>query len=163
VKIRRPGLEAIILYKLVKAGVEALAGIGAIVALASGAEQLAATLAEILLEHVAQNWAMAVARMIEIAGTRHNLFIVVFAAFADAALSAIEGIALRDGRWWAPWLVVVATGTLLPWEAAEIIRHPNWTRVIILCVNLAVVIYLLLGALREHREHRAHENLPEPP
>jgi uncharacterized membrane protein (DUF2068 family) len=157
VTVRRPGLEAIILYKLIKAGAEALAGSAAVIALVSGAEVLAASLAQVLLDHVTQHWALRAARLIEVAGTSHNLAIVVVAAFADAALSAVEGLALRDGRWWAPWLVVVATGTLLPWETAEIIRHPRWMRIVLLLVNLAVVIYLLRNALREHRERVRHE------
>ena len=149
---RRAGLEAIILYKLIKAGAEALAGIAALVALGAGAEVLAASLAQMLLDHATHEWALEAARLIEFAGTRHNLLIVVVASFADAALSAVEGLALRAGRWWAPWLVVVATGSLLPWEFTEIVRHPHWSRGLLLVVNLAVLIYLLLGAMREHRE-----------
>ncbi len=159
---QKVGLEAIILYKLFKAVAEAVAGVGALAALFFGAEALSATLAQILLDHAAHDWAMQVARLIEFAGTTRHLVIVSVAAFADAILSAIEGFALRAGRWWAPWLVVVATSTLLPWEVAEIVHHPRWTRVIILFVNLAVVAYLLVGAIREHREKKAHAEAAVP-
>jgi len=47
--------------------------------------------------------------------------------------------------------VVLATGALLPWEIFETIRHPGWGRALLLAVNLAVVMYLLLTVLREHR------------
>ena len=156
-KTRAAGLEAIILYKLIKAVAEALAGIAALVAIYMGAEALAASLAQMLLDHATHEWALELAQLIEFAGTRHNLHLVVFAAFADAGLSAVEGLALRAGRWWAPWLVVVATGTLLPWEIAEIVRHPHWSRVLLLVLNLAMLIYLLLGALRESRERPEQE------
>jgi len=66
-------------------------------------------------------------------------------------LSGIEGLALRAGRWWAPWLVVIATSALLPIEIWELARRPAWGRVGIVGVNLAVVAYLLREAAREHR------------
>jgi uncharacterized membrane protein (DUF2068 family) len=71
--------------------------------------------------------------------------------FGDSLLSTVEGLALRAGRWWAPWLVVVATAALLPWEVWELVRRPAWGRFGILAVNVAVVAYLLQGVVREHR------------
>jgi uncharacterized membrane protein (DUF2068 family) len=77
--------------------------------------------------------------------------IAAFAAFADAAISAVEALALRAGKWWAPWLVAGATGSLLPWELYEIFKRPGWGRVVILLLNLIVVVYLLRGVARERR------------
>ncbi|MFL5417374.1 MAG: DUF2127 domain-containing protein, partial [Myxococcales bacterium] len=62
------------------------------------------------------------------------------------------GLALRAGRWWAPWLVVVATGALIPVEIWEIIRKPTPVRGVILVLNWVILIYLLRRALVEHRE-----------
>ena len=59
------------------------------------------------------------------------------------------------GHWWGPWLVVVATASLLPFEVVSFVRHPHVGRALILVVNLAIVAYLTRTALREHRE-RAH-------
>ena len=148
---RPAGLEAIILYKLIKAGVEALLGIAAVYLLARGAEAGAATLAEILLEHFAGGWSLEMATLIVVAATSGHVKFVAIASFADAILSAVEGIALQAGRWWAPWLVVVATGALLPWAIWELLRKPHWGRFLILLVNLAVVAYLLRTVAREHR------------
>jgi len=78
--------------------------------------------------------------------------LLAVAMFGDAILSAIEGLALQAGRWWAPWLVVIATSLLLPWEVWELIRHPRWGRVAILVINLAVVAYLLNDAREHHRK-----------
>ncbi|TMB36835.1 MAG: DUF2127 domain-containing protein, partial [Deltaproteobacteria bacterium] len=72
-------------------------------------------------------------------------------------LSAVEGLALRAGRWWAPWLVVIATGSLIPVEIWEIIRKPKPVRGAILIINWAILVYLLRIALREHRERVAHQ------
>ena len=148
--LKRPvGLEAIILYKLIKAVLEALLGILAVWLLARGAEAGAATLAEVLLEHFAGGWALEAATVIVVIATSGHVKFVAFAAFADAALSAVEGLALRAGRWWAPWLVVIATASLLPWEVVEIFRHPRWARFAVLAVNLAVLAYLLRTMQRE--------------
>ena len=77
--------------------------------------------------------------------------LLAVAMFGDAILSAVEGLALQAGRWWAPWLVVSATGLLLPWEAWELARHPAWGRVAILVINIAVVVYLVLRVRWERR------------
>jgi uncharacterized membrane protein (DUF2068 family) len=149
---KRPAaLEAIILYKLAKAALELLLGILAVVLLARGAEAGAATLAEVLLEHFEQGWSIEAATLIVVAATSGHVKFVAVAAFADAALSALEGLALRAGRWWAPWLVVLATGALLPWELWEIVRQPRWGRLLLLVLNLAVVVYLLRAVIQEHR------------
>jgi uncharacterized membrane protein (DUF2068 family) len=148
------GLEAIILYKLIKAVVETLLGIAAVWLLARGAEAGAATLAEVLIEHFTGGWSLEAATLIVVAATTGHVKFVALAAFADAVLSAIEGLALRAGRWWAPWLVVIATGALLPWELWELARSPRWGRVVILLINVAVVAYLLRTVVREHRAQK---------
>jgi uncharacterized membrane protein (DUF2068 family) len=148
---QRPvGLEAIILYKLIKAALEVLLGIAAVVLLAQGAEAGAATLAEVLIEHFAGGWALEAATLIVVAATAGHIKFVALASFADAALSVVEGLALRAGRWWAPWLVVIATAALLPWELVEVFVQPRWGRFLILVVNVAVVAYLLRTVAREH-------------
>jgi uncharacterized membrane protein (DUF2068 family) len=148
---RPAGLEAIIVYKLVKAVAEAGLGGAALWLVVRGAEAGAATVAEVLLEHFTGAWALQAATLMVRAATSGHVKFVAAASFADAALTAVEGLSLRAGRWWAPWLVVIATGSLLPWEVWEISRRPTWGRGLILVVNIAVVVYLLRGVVREHR------------
>ena len=148
---RPAALEAIIIYKLLKAVAEVVLSAAAIFLLVRGAEAGAATLAEILLEHFAGGWALEAATLIVVAATSGHVKFVAVAAFADAILSAVEGLALQAGRWWAPWLVVIATGALLPWEVWEVVRRPHWGRFAILAINVAVVAYLLRGVIRVHR------------
>jgi uncharacterized membrane protein (DUF2068 family) len=146
------GVSAIIAYKLVKAVLEAGLGVAAVWILVRGVEAGAATLAEMVMEHVARNWALAAATIIVRSGTSGHVKFIAIIAFADAALSAVEGLALRAGRWWAPWLVVFATGALLPWEIWELAVRPTWIRGVLFVINLAVVVYLLREVAREHRE-----------
>lgn len=162
---RRAGMEAIIIYKLVKAVLEALLGIAAVWLAARGAEATAATLAEILLEHSAGTWALHAATLLVVAATSRRIKFIAVAAFADAVLSAVEGLALQARRWWAPWLVVVATGALLPWEMWALARHPRWGRFLVLVINLAVVTYLLREVVRQQRARtvaRAADGLTRP-
>ena len=146
---RAIGLEAIILYKLLKAVAEFLLGVAAVFLLVHGAEAGAATLAEGILEHAGAGWALRLATFLVKVATSRHVEVLAVVSFADAVLSAVEGLALRAGRWWAPWLVVVATASLLPWELIEIVAHPRWTRLGLLLINLAVVAYLLRDVLRE--------------
>jgi uncharacterized membrane protein (DUF2068 family) len=150
--MKRPaGLQTIIVYKLTKAAVQAMLGIAAIWLLVRGAEAGAATLAEFLLEHFTGAWAMEVSTFLVRATTAGRVKVLAFAMFGDGVLSAVEGFALRAGRWWAPWLVVIATSALLPIEIWELARRPGWGRAAIIVVNLAVAAYLLRAAVREHR------------
>lgn len=140
---RAIGLEAIIDYKLLKAAVEVVLGVLLLALLLRGTEAGAATLAQMLMDHVSRAWALRAATAIVLTGTTGHVKIAAAGAFADAALSAVEGFALRAGRWWAPWLVAIATGALLPWELIVAIHKPGWLRIGLLAVNVAVVVYLL--------------------
>lgn len=142
---RAVGLQAIIAYKLFKAVAEALIGVLMIYLLLSGAEAGAATAAEMLLEHSARAWALKAATLLIVTATTRHVEVAAAGAFVDAIFSALEGLALRAGKWWAPWLVVFATGALMPWELFEIVRKPTWIRVLLLLLNLAVVVYLVRG------------------
>jgi uncharacterized membrane protein (DUF2068 family) len=150
--MKRPaGLQTIIVYKLAKSVVQALLGVAFIWLLARGAEAAVATFAEFLIEHFAGGWALEVATALVRAATQGRVKLVAVALIGDSMLSAVEGLALRAGRWWAPWLVVIATSTLLPLEIWHLARRPAWGRVGIVAINLAVVVYLLRAAARGHR------------
>jgi uncharacterized membrane protein (DUF2068 family) len=155
--VKRPiGLEAIIDYKLTKAVVELILGVLLVVGLVRGPEAMSASFAQVILDHAAGAWALRAATLIVLTGTSGHVKIATAVAFGDAALSAVEGLGLRAGRWWAPWLVVVATGALIPVEIWELIRKPGPVRGVILVLNWAILVYLLRTALREHRERVVH-------
>jgi uncharacterized membrane protein (DUF2068 family) len=68
-----------------------------------------------------------------------------------AALLLTEGCGLLLRRRWAEYLTVVATGALVPLELYEIARHPTWTRLAVLVVNVVIVWYLVIR-LRERAD-----------
>jgi uncharacterized membrane protein (DUF2068 family) len=160
--VKRPlGLEAIIDYKLTKAVVELILGVLLVVGLVRGPEAMSASFAQMILDHASGAWALRVATIIVLTGTSGHVKIAAAVAIGDSALSAFEGLALRAGKWWAPWLVVIATGSLVPVEVWEIIRKPKPIRGAILVINWAILVYLLRVAVREHRERVAHHVAPE--
>jgi uncharacterized membrane protein (DUF2068 family) len=152
---RALGLQAIIDYKLFKAAAETAIGVVLLVFLLRGPEAGAATFAQFVMDHISRAWALEAATAIVETGTRAHVKIAIAGAFADAALSMVEGLALRAGHWWAPWLVVIATGSLLPWEAVRAVHRPGWARIVILVINAALVLYLIREVARQRRPPRA--------
>jgi uncharacterized membrane protein (DUF2068 family) len=146
------GLEAIIVYKLSKAALEAFVGVLLVVLLLRGPEAMVATFAQFLIDHVPSAWTFKSATLIVLSGTRKHVRIATLLAFGDAIVSTVEGMSLQRGYRWGHWLVVAATGALLPIEAVELVRKGGWFRAVILVVNAAVVAYLVRDVVRQHRE-----------
>ncbi len=88
------------------------------------------------------------------AASQRGLWTITVALVADGTMSLVEGWALLHGAWWGPWVVVVATGSLLPFEVVLLARHPHIVRAVLLVLNLIIVAYLLRGALRERKKER---------
>jgi uncharacterized membrane protein (DUF2068 family) len=145
---REPGLVIIIAYKLGKGVLWLVAAATIVVFMRLG---LGARLLDLAahLRHHATAWSIDLANLVVRAASRRGLWVVVFALTADGATSLVEGWALWHGKWWGPWLVVVATATLLPFEVVAIARNPHVGRLTLLAVNAAIVAYLARKALRE--------------
>jgi len=160
---RERGLVLIIAYKLVKGGLWLVLGVAVIVAmhlhladwLLGAAEQL---------RHHSRAWSVELAELIVTAASQRGLWTLVVALFADGLFSLLEGWALWHGHWWGPWLVVVGTGSLLPFEVVALARHLHPSRVVLLVINVAIVWYLARKALRERHERlqpASHGGPPE--
>ncbi|CAM5361495.1 hypothetical protein RLIN73S_02801 [Rhodanobacter lindaniclasticus] len=78
-------------------------------------------------------------------------------ALAYAALFAVEGVGLWLRKRWAQWFTVIATGLLVPLEFYEVMHRFSGTRLAVLLLNIAVVVYLLRTVLGSRAaEHEAH-------
>jgi uncharacterized membrane protein (DUF2068 family) len=64
-------------------------------------------------------------------------------SFADSALALVEGVGLFYEQAWAEWLTVLVTGSFIPWEIYELVRHPSPFRLILLLGNSIVLTYLI--------------------
>ena len=117
---RDPIVVAIAIFKLVKTAALIAAGIGLIEALKGRIDLSRFTN---VLTPVRLRWASV-------------------ASFAYAALFLTEGLGLLMRKRWAPWLTVIATSSLIPFEIYEIVKETTVIRIGALIVNIAVVLYL---------------------
>jgi uncharacterized membrane protein (DUF2068 family) len=148
---RESGLVVIIAYKLAKGGLWLVFAAAIGVGMRMGLSDRLLGLADHLRHH-SRAWSLALADLVVRAASRGGLWAIIVALLADGTLSLVEGWALYHGHWWGPWLVVVATGALLPFEAVALVRKPHFVRVALLGVNLAIVAYLARRVVRERRE-----------
>jgi uncharacterized membrane protein (DUF2068 family) len=159
---REVGLQLVITYKFVKAVVELALGLllGGLTLYkhGDGIEHWAHALSQ----HVTNAAAVHLARFLLRVGTPFHLMLGSLALIFDGAFSAFEGWALHKRRWWAPWLVVIATSVFIPYEVHELIHHHRLTRVLLLVANVAVVVYLVGRAIVEH-ERYVKESRTTPP
>lgn len=74
-------------------------------------------------------------------------------AIAYGCVLAIEAVGLARRRAWAAWLAVGVGALFLPYEIYEMVAHPRLRIAAALAVNLAVVVYLTIEALRANRAY----------
>jgi uncharacterized membrane protein (DUF2068 family) len=74
----------------------------------------------------------------------HRLREISFAIFLYAALDLIEGTGLVLEKVWAEYFTLILTGSFLPWEVYEIIRHVTLFKVVLTILNMLVFIYLAI-------------------
>jgi uncharacterized membrane protein (DUF2068 family) len=150
---REPGLVLIIAYKLAKGGLWLVFAAVLVATMRMGlGDRMLGVAAH--LRHHSGAWSIQLAELVVRAATRRGLWIITVALTLDGLLSLVEGWALVRGHWWGPWLVVAATGSLLPFEVVAFVRHPHAVRGAVFVANVAIVAYLARKALRERRVKR---------
>ena len=77
--------------------------------------------------------------------TPSHLYDIGFLLVAYATLEAVEMVGLWFTKRWAEYLTFVATTLFVPLEVYELLSSFGWLKVATLVINLAVVLYLLLG------------------
>jgi uncharacterized membrane protein (DUF2068 family) len=73
----------------------------------------------------------------------HRLRQISVATFGYSALALTEGVGLLLEKVWAEYLTLILTISFLPWELYELARKPDWFRLSLLLINLAVLWYLI--------------------
>jgi uncharacterized membrane protein (DUF2068 family) len=76
--------------------------------------------------------------------------------FVYASLFIVEGYGLWRGRYWAEWLTVIATSSLIPFEVYELARHPTLNKVGVIVGNVLILGYLVWRVRREYVLRRQH-------
>jgi uncharacterized membrane protein (DUF2068 family) len=85
--------------------------------------------------------------------TDTKVWAVAIGALAYSTLRFAESYGLWRERPWAEWLAMISGAIYLPFEIFELVRRPDWIRLAILLVNLAVVLYMVF--LRMQARERA--------
>jgi uncharacterized membrane protein (DUF2068 family) len=84
----------------------------------------------------------------------HRLKEISYAIFLYAALDVIEGTGLVLEKAWAEYFTLILTGSFLPWEFYEIVRHVTILKIVLILLNLAVFIYLFIVVQEKVRTRR---------
>ncbi len=103
---------------------------------------------------VLQHWAFALGidpgnHWLRIAIERADLFgpaklrLVAAGMALYAVLFAIEGAGLLLRKRWGEYVTIVITGSFIPIEVYETLRHPHIPRAITIVLNVAAVAYLV--------------------
>ena len=145
---RAPTLRLIIAYKLARAALSLGAAVVLALLVSSGETEHLRELADTARQHLASRWSDLLASAL----TPHHLWLAAVALALDGALVLVEGWSLWRGYRWAPWLVVVSTAALLPFEVVGLWRHPHLGRAVLLLGNIAVALYLAREAQRDRRK-----------
>jgi uncharacterized membrane protein (DUF2068 family) len=144
---RPVGLRIIVLYKALKAIVQAGVAVGLCVAIWGGLATDLAGLARAAADRTVHPLLSRAALELAALATPRHLHVLAALLGADALVSAVEGWVLHRGYAWAPWLVVGATGALLPFELVELVHRPRAGVAVMLLANVAIVAYLVRHAL----------------
>jgi uncharacterized membrane protein (DUF2068 family) len=153
---RHAGLQVIGVLKLISGATALLVGVGILHFLGHDpgphAERIITHLGLDPNNHIIHE---AISRITGI--DRAHLRALEIGTFFYAGLHTVEGIGLILGYHWAEYLVIVATGSLIPFEIYEIARKPTLVRVTLFVVNVAIVIYLIY-ILRKDRRSRVADS-----
>lgn len=147
---RETALWLIIVYKLGKGVLWLVIATLILFAIHLGLEDRLLGLAAELRHH-SRAWSLELARLVVRAASKRGLWTITVALIADGSFSLVEGWALVHGHWWGPWLVVVGTGSLMPFEVVALMRRAHVVRAALLIVNAVIVAYLVRKALRDGR------------
>jgi uncharacterized membrane protein (DUF2068 family) len=69
--------------------------------------------------------------------------------FFYSALLLTEGTGLLLRKRWAEYFIIISTAGLIPLEVYEVHRDLTATKIVVLLVNLAIVIYLVMRVRRK--------------
>jgi uncharacterized membrane protein (DUF2068 family) len=136
------GLLAIGVFKLAKAIFFFAIGVGAIHLLHKDLEDEVLRLAVKLKFDPESRFVSLLLDKVDLIDA-HRLRQISVATFGYSGLALTEGVGLLLEKVWAEYLTLILTISFLPWELYELARRPDWFRLSLLLINLAVLWYLV--------------------
>jgi uncharacterized membrane protein (DUF2068 family) len=144
-------LEAIAVYKFVKAALMLAVGLGARKLLDPDVADAARDwLQAIAFPHEPRFLRTGIAWLVGLDDQRIRQLGLV--AFGLSALFLIEGVGLWLERRWGEILVAVATASLIPFEVYELWRQLTPTKCVVFAGNVAILAYLIVEIRRSDRK-----------
>jgi uncharacterized membrane protein (DUF2068 family) len=84
-----------------------------------------------------------------------RLWKIVVVASLYVILRFIEAYGLWYIRPWAEWMAIASGSIYIPFEVADLLRRPDWIRLLIIVVNVAIVLYMVLLRLEAVKTRHA--------
>jgi len=81
-----------------------------------------------------------------------HLRLLALGVLVYAALRLLEAAGLWLGKAWALWIGALSAGIYLPFEVVELVKHPGALTAALLCINVAVAVYLTYGLIVRRTE-----------
>jgi len=73
----------------------------------------------------------------------HHLVLIGSGAFLYSGLFFTEGIGLLLRKRWAEYFTALITASFIPFEVYELIYHLTWVKIALIVVNAAIFVYLV--------------------
>jgi uncharacterized membrane protein (DUF2068 family) len=129
-------------FKLLKALLLIMAGIGAIKLLRNGAADTTMHWIQVLRVDPDNRYVHRIlSRIFRV--TPKQLRELSVGTFIYAGLFATEGFGLLLRKRWAEYFTIVTTGGLIPLEIFELARHFTVIKVMVTFINVLIVVYLI--------------------
>jgi uncharacterized membrane protein (DUF2068 family) len=89
-----------------------------------------------------------------------RLWKIALVAAIYAILRLVEAYGLWYIRPWAEWLAIASGSIYIPFEIADLMRRPDWFRLLIIAVNVGIVLYMLMLRLEAAKKNHAERMQP---
>jgi uncharacterized membrane protein (DUF2068 family) len=83
-----------------------------------------------------------------------HLWKIALAATVYTVIRFVEAYGLWYLRAWAEWMAIASGTIYIPFEVADLIKHPRGFGGLFLLINVGVVLYMLYVRLDARRRHR---------
>jgi uncharacterized membrane protein (DUF2068 family) len=88
-----------------------------------------------------------------------RLWKIAVVASIYVILRFVEAYGLWYIRPWAEWLAIASGAMYIPFEVADLIRKPDWFRLLVVVVNVGIILYMLALRLEAAKKHHAQKSL----
>jgi uncharacterized membrane protein (DUF2068 family) len=89
--------------------------------------------------------------------TPHGVLKLSWVSFFYAAVFAVEGIGLYLKKHWAEYMVLVVTGSFLPFEAYLLYYKLQWWKFALIIGNILIIVYLVHRLMLDARARQQSE------